>query len=64
MADIEITAADRIVPIFRIPQPRTEGAPRTPQRPGQDQTRSRAPEARVRAMTNLVELTGLERELA
>ncbi len=61
IAEIKITAADRIVPVFRIPQPRAEEAPlNATEAPTRAKTLARASKEGVRAMTNLVELRGIE----
>lgn len=61
IAEIKITAADRIVPIFRIPQPRAEEASLdTTEAPTRTKPLVRASKEGVRTMTNLVELRGIE----
>ena len=61
IAEVKITASDRIMPIFRIPQPRAEDtafyANRTP---SGKKSQVRASKEGVRAMTNLVGPAGLE----
>ena len=61
ISEIKITAADRIIPIFRIPQPPPPDAALNAQEtPTRAKPLVRAPKDRVRAMTNLVELRGIE----
>ncbi|WP_308200332.1 recombinase family protein [Kibdelosporangium philippinense] len=61
IAEIKITAADRIVPIFRIPQPRSEEAPlNTTEALTTSKPLVRASKEGVRTMTNLVGRVGLE----
>ncbi len=57
IAQIKITGPDRIVPVFRIPNPAHPNQGSRPQPP--DERNSQARDT-VRAMTNLVELRGLE----
>ncbi|MGH3950359.1 MAG: hypothetical protein ACRDSE_14770 [Pseudonocardiaceae bacterium] len=53
IAEIKIAAADRIVPIFRIPQPPTQQpAPNAKEALAGSKSRTRASEERVRAMTS------------
>jgi site-specific DNA recombinase len=58
IARIKITGTDRIIPVFRIPQPPATDQPQVPAGPAT--THCRTAEDAVRAMTNLVELRGLE----
>ncbi|GAA4838748.1 recombinase family protein [Saccharopolyspora rosea] len=65
IAGIKITSPSTIVPVFRIPQPHTdddtaEAAADTNKALTSDNTPARASQEGVRAMTNLVELTGFE----
>jgi site-specific DNA recombinase len=58
IAQIKITGPDRIVPVFRIPQPWAADQAQVPA--DLATTRRETREDPVRAMTNLVELRGLE----
>ena len=64
IADIKITSPSTLIPVFRIPQPRTEQGTTAAADANEALTSgnppARAPKKGVRAMTNLVELTGLE----
>ena len=61
IAEIKITASDRVIPVFRIPQPRAEDAAlNTNEAPTGENSLVRASNEGVRAMTNLVELRGIE----
>jgi site-specific DNA recombinase len=62
IARIKITGPDRIIPVFRIPQPPAGGQPETSA--GQPGTRCTTAEDPVRAMTNLVGPVGFEPTLA
>jgi site-specific DNA recombinase len=57
VAQIKITGPDRIVPVFRIPRPADAGHDEGLEQPGE---RSLHTDHSVRALTNLVELRGLE----
>ena len=61
IAEVKITASDRIIPVFRIPQPRAEDAAlNANEAPTGKKSLVRASKEGVRAMTNLVGRVGLE----
>ncbi len=64
IAEIKITSPSTIVPVFRIPQPHADGtaetAADTHEALASDNAPARASKEGVRAMTNLVELRGIE----
>ena len=68
IAEIKITSASTIVPVFRIPQPHADGtaetAADTHEALASDNAPARASKEGVRVMTNLVGPVGLEPTLA
>lgn len=61
ITEIKITRPDTLVPVFRVPQPPTEEtAPNAKKAPTGGKPPVRTPKAGVRAMTNLVEVPGIE----
>ncbi|MFC9660247.1 recombinase family protein [Nocardia sp. NPDC127606] len=61
VAEVKITGPDTIIPVFRIPEPPTTTiTPNTKKALTSVETPTRTVKPSVRAMTNLVELTGLE----